>query len=119
MQRNLDLVRELLLAIEIKSWDEVVKSLVEKGYTEEQIGFHCYLIGDAGFACISDITAIHDSIPNATAVNLTWRGYEFLDSAREFKRWHKVQSALSKIGGGTVDVAIDLLKDYIKNDLGI
>ena len=118
MKRNLDLVRQLLLAVE-SSDEDVVASLVEKGYTEEQIGFHCYLLGDAGYAKVIDTTTIADAFPQATVLCLTWQGYEFLDAARESQRWKKAKGALGRVGSVSLDVVIDLLKQYAKQELGL
>lgn len=119
MERNLDLVRDLLLELEKTDFNSAVKQLIENGYSEESIGFHCYLIGDAGFAKVLDNTSIEDTLPKAIATHLTWHGYEFLDSIRDRSRWEKAKSALSNIGGGSIDIAWELLKEYMKDQLGI
>lgn len=119
MKRNLDLIRELVLALEAAPEVDAVQSLIAKGYTEEVIGFHCYLLGDAGYAKVIDVTTMGNVVPQALAVNLTWRGYEFLDSARENKRWAKAKGALGKVGSTSLDVVIDLLKTYAKQELGL
>ena len=119
MKRDLDLVRELLLALEGAPEVNAVESLVAKGYSEEAIGFHSFLLGDAGYARVFDTSTVMDTVPQAIASSITWRGYEFLDSARESKRWTKAKGALAKVGGTSLEVALDLLKDYAKNELGL
>ena len=116
--RNIDLIRELALAIATPE-TSVVDSLVAKGYTKEEIGFHSYLLGDAGYARVIDVFNMNDTIPQAIALNLTWKGYEFLDSARENRRWLKMKGALGKVGSTSLDVVIDLLKQYAKQELGL
>jgi len=58
-------------------------------------------------------------LPQALAINLTWKGYEFLDSARESNRWKKAKGALSKVGNTSFDVIVALLKEYAKQELGL
>jgi hypothetical protein len=119
VKRNLDLIRELVLAIEASPETDVVVSLVAMGYAEEEIGFHSYLLGDAGYAKVIDVTVMSNVLPQALALNLTWKGYEFLDSARENRRWVKVKGALGKVGSTSLDVVVDLLKQYAKQELGL
>jgi Hypothetical protein (DUF2513) len=119
VKRNLDLIRELVLALEAAPELDVVQSLEAKGYTEEEIGFHSYLLGDAGYAKVIDVTVMGNVVPQALALNLTWKGYEFLDSARESRRWAKAKGALGKVGSTSLDVVIDLLKAYAKQELGL
>lgn len=119
MKRDLDLIRELLLALEAAPEADPVESLIVKGYSKEKIGFHIYLLGDAGFARVADVSTMSDTMPQAMALNITWHGYEFLDSAREPERWSKAKAALSKVGGGSIEVAFELLKDYLKSELGL
>lgn len=119
MTRNLELIRDLLLAIEADPECGAVKCLVKKGYSEEEIGFHCYLLGDAGYAKVEDSSTTEDSYPQAIPLNLTWKGYEFLDAARESDRWKKLKSALNRVGAASFEVVLDLLKDYAKKELGI
>ncbi|WP_144289956.1 DUF2513 domain-containing protein [Ideonella sp. A 288] len=119
MKRNLDLIRDICLALESKSDQDIAESLRDKDYTDEEIGFHSYLLGDAGFAQVADTTTISDLLPQAIPLHLTWKGYEFLESAREDKRWAKAKGAIRKIGGTSIEVAFDLLKEYAKQELGL
>ncbi len=119
VKRNLDLIRELALAIEASPETDIADSLVAKGYAEEEIGFHCYLLGDAGYANVIDVTVVGSALQQALALNLTWKGYEFLDSARENRRWTKVKGALGKVGSTSLDVVVDLLKQYARQELGL
>jgi len=119
MKRDLELIRDLLFAIEASPEVDVVASLKEKGYSEEQIGFHSYLLGDAEYARVIDVTTMGHTMPQALALNLTWKGYEFLDSARESNRWKKAKGALTKVGNTSFDVIAALLKEYAKQELGL
>mgnify|MGYP001765773121 CR=1 FL=1 len=120
MKRDLELIRALCLALEAaEGGTDVESKLVESGYTPEQIGFHVYLLGDAGLAVVHDATALSDHLPRALAAHLTWRGYEFLEVAREDKRWSKAKAVLTKARGASLEVALELLKSYLKHEAGL
>jgi hypothetical protein len=112
MKRDLDLVREILLACEAEEHGFApiqFDKLMEKGYAEELIGFHCLLIGDAGLAVIEDLTNSGDESPNAAILYLTWAGYEFLEAARDDARWFKAKSIIATAKAATFEVAKNVL----------
>lgn len=120
MKRDLELIRALCLALEAAEGGDTVEArLVAAGYTPEQIGFHAYLLGDAGLAVVIDATSLSDHLPRALPAHLTWRGYEFLEAARGDKRWAKAKAILSKAGGASLDVALELLQSYLKREAGL
>ena len=74
MKRNLDLIRDLLLAIEASPENHLAQTLAARGYTEEETGFHVYLLGDAGYAQVIEVTTADSALPQALPANLTWKG---------------------------------------------
>ena len=89
------------------------------GYTQEEIGYHAVLLGEAGLAKVVEITALGDKSPQAKITQLTWAGHEFLDSARENKRWNQAKDLISNVGGASIQIWMMLLSDLIKKNLGI
>ncbi len=94
MQRNNELVRELLLFIEInkESYHDGFNSeqISIEAYDKHEIAYHCMLILDAGFLIgknSSSQTNIRVSIHG-----LSWHGHEFLDSVRDEEFWGKIKS---------------------------
>lgn len=69
------------------------------GYTEEQVGFHVHLLGEAGLLITADITALGDASPMALPSSLTNAGYNFLEHTRPQEVWEETQSVVEKIGG--------------------
>ena len=114
MKRDMDLIRGILLALESgESWGELSEC-------QSTIGYHCYLIVDAGLATGNDITCLSDDYPSFQLYSLTWAGHEFLDTARETKHWEKAKSLiLDKAGGASIAVWTKVLTNQIMFNLGI
>ncbi len=118
MKRDMDLIREILLAIEADEHGFAPKIEIP-GYTQEQIGYHAVLLGEAGLVQVVDVTSMGSKSPEAMVNRLTWAGHEFLDSARENKRWNQAKDMINKIGGVPIQVLIALLTELAKNSLGL
>jgi len=118
MKRDMDLIRAMLFAIEADEHGFVSKIEVP-GYTEEQINYHAYLLGEAGLAHVVDVTSFGDKSPEAIVRNLTWAGHEFLDSARENNVWNQAKEKISKFGGASLPVWLALLTELIKKQIGL
>jgi len=107
MKRDMDLVRKVLLELETKTRAGEIKI---EGYSDAQVGYHCYLIADAGLAVGGDVTPRGSEGPKWQLFHLTWAGHDFLDAAREPSRWEKAKSVVSRIGGVSMAVLIEILK---------
>ena len=118
MKRDMDLIREMLLAIEVHPSGFAPKIEIE-GYTQEQIGYHATLLGEAGLAVIHEVTGLGAKSPDARIVRLTWAGHEFLDSAREKQIWNQAKDMVKKVGGASIQVWLILLTELIKKQLGL
>jgi hypothetical protein len=118
MKRDLDLIREILFACEAHEHGRAPREfpeLVAKGYTPDQIGFHCHLIGDAGLAAVYDNSTRGDDSPQAIILYLTWAGYEFLEAARDDARWFKAKSIIATAKAATFEVAKNVLTNLAMN----
>jgi hypothetical protein len=104
MKRDLDLVRKILLAREAHPHGHAPNPLQIEGYTEEQVGFHAYLMEQAGLVEAGDITDCGAESPQAFVYSLTWDGYEFLEATRNEETWAKARRAASSAGGMVFDV---------------
>ena len=118
LKRDMDLIRAMLLAIEAHPSGFAPEIEID-GYTQEQIGYHATLLGEAGLAVILDETAFRDKSPQAKVIRLTWAGHEFLDSAREKNIWNQAKDKISKIGGATIPIWTAVLTEIIKKQLGL
>lgn len=119
MKRDLDLIRKMLLAVE-DGPSGYAPHLVFEGYTAEQVGYHAYLLIDAGLARGADVTSHSSNSPQAIVQSLTWEGHEFIDAARDDTRWQKAKSIVAEKGGGvTLDLLKALLVSLTKIALGL
>ncbi|MBA4104464.1 MAG: hypothetical protein C0485_01810 [Pirellula sp.] len=121
MKRDMELIRTILLAVE--SYEPDDDPLTFDGYSEEQVGFHCYLLGEAGLAEVMDATSLGDPTPMAEIRHLTWQGYEFLDAARDDTVWNQAKERLGSAGKSLLSVPLGvmtaLLIDEAKRRLGM
>lgn len=95
-------------------------SPVIDGYTEEQIGYHVYLMNQAGLITAVDTTTISDESPSAIPLSITWAGHDFLDSVKDETLWKKAKSVVIKPAAGVAfDVLVAWVKAEAKQRLGL
>lgn len=110
MKRDMELVREILLAIEASPSGFAPRPLQIRDYSAEQIGYHV-LIMDEGGLIEADVTTTKNSAsPGALAKRLTWQGHEFLDAARDPGIWKKAMGLVKEQAGS---VTIHTLKELL------
>ncbi|MFN0020776.1 MAG: DUF2513 domain-containing protein [Pirellulaceae bacterium] len=116
----MDLIRKILLTIEA---EEDAGGLAKDGYSEQEIGYHCWLILDAGLAEGSDVTCRDGLGSQAILYGLNWNGHEFLDAARDPGRWAKTMEKVKELGGaitfaGIKAILSTLMEQAAKASLG-
>jgi hypothetical protein len=120
MKRDMNLVREILIWTENNEHGRVGKNPEIEGYSEEEIGYHVYIMDQAGLLKAVDMTSLNDPSPSATLIELTWHGHEFLDAAKDDTIWAKAKNTLFKT---TTSITFDLLLEWLKaegrNRLGL
>ncbi len=115
MKRDMDLVRNILLAIEAEPTGYAPEKLVIEGYTKDQIGYHVFIMIEAGLIEGQDVTSMGSSCPVGVATRMTWHGHEFLDACRDLTRWNKAKGIVAKIGGATIEVFKQVLTELMVN----
>jgi hypothetical protein len=119
MKRDLELIRKMVLAIEDapSGW---APDLKVEGYSDAQVGYHAYLLIDAGLAKGEDASTMGSEAPEGFISCLTWAGHEFADAARDETRWKKAMGVVQEKGGTvTIGVLTQLLVALMKGALGI
>jgi len=120
VKRDLDLIRKLVLAVEASPTGYVRENIQIDGYTPEQIGYHSYLLVDAGLAEGVDATHTSCTSPMWRILHLTSSGHDFADAARDEGTWRKARGLVKdKAGGVTLDVMKQVLASVIKSALGV
>ena len=119
MKRNMDLVRDLLLAIEkhptLADGSQIlsVDSSEELGIQDhslEEIFYHLELLIKKGLID-GEITLLY------LISGLTWDGHDFLDSIRDPVIWQETKEGVKKAGGFSLELLSDLAKGLIKKKI--
>lgn len=118
MQRNMDLVRTILMRIEESpsGWAEPREIA---GFTHEQVGYHAHIMIEDGLIEGTDVTTLQSKGPEALPRALTWKGHEFLDLARDQRRWIQAKAIIGRVGSGPLSVWTKVLNDLVLKDLGV
>jgi len=112
MQRNMELVRQLLFEVEKNDDPYALIDPKIEGHNEVEISYHIMLLDQAGLLNAQDRSAI--GVFRWSAARLTWDGHEFLDAARDDATWKEATERLSEANPGPVfDVLKALLVDII------
>lgn len=131
MERNLDVIRNLLLQIEASGLgfiepDKIVK---ETSVEEEVVGYHLKLLYQAGFieaeifrgkeglAHSKKIQRDEDYIVYVKPWSLTWEGHEYLDTMRDPEIWKMTKDSVKEVGSFSLDTLKSVAKGFIKTKL--
>lgn len=111
MQRDSDLIRAILLAIEKDDHCEVLRLPDLDGFTDEAVHFHTRLLIEKGY--------LKTSLPDRTGrqpwvcIRLTWEGYDFLDAVRDPVIWRLVKRRAGKVGSWSIETLAAVAKAII------
>ncbi len=116
MQRDMDLVRALLLKLEgleqgasgiyVYEYQE----LAVDGYSLEQVRYHLDLLREARLVDQGGSGAMNQFMFR----RLTWAGHDFVDSVRDEEVWQKTRRGALSAGGWSVELIGDLAKGFIR-----
>jgi hypothetical protein len=86
----------------------------------EEVCEHILLLGDAGLAEVRDLRETSDDTSGVVIDRLTMTGHDFLDTARNDKRWKEVMTTVNEKGGAvTTGVLIQILSTLMKQSFGL
>lgn len=119
MKRNLDLVRDILRHMEAQEHGFSGRIQID-GYSDDQVGYHIYLMKQAGLLEAEKNTTVLDKSPSALPLNLTWDGHDFLDASRSESTWAKAkEKVIGVVEGVTFGVLLEWLKAEAKRQIGL
>ena len=120
MKRDMELVREVLLAVEQLPPNRGGNNVEIPGRDEEEVNYHIGLLEQAGLLEVYTVGIANRAQPYRWPTQLTWAGHDFLDAARNDSLWRKAVAKV-KDEGGTWSIAIlkSLLAKYAAEKLGI
>lgn len=119
MKREMDLVRAILIAMEEHEHGFAPTALKIPGYSEEQIGYHVYLMGQAGLLDVSDVSSLDGASPQAIPHSIRWNGHEFLANAREEKNWLQAKKLMKGAGEASFHIWQPVLAKIVTQSLGL
>lgn len=99
MQRDMDLVREILMELADSEAPLDARSLACDAHPLDEVAYHFELVIEAGLAKGSVAVAWDGARVGACLGSLTWEGNDFLDSVRDGRVWSRVKRAVGKAVG--------------------
>jgi hypothetical protein len=121
MKRDMELVRKILLAMEAEPSGSGPMYPQIEPYDLDMICHHIFIMGTGGLIEMSAEAPKSDgAVRRASALNLRWAGYEFLDASRDEGVWQEAKKRTSTLGGAvTIAVMVEVLKDIALRKLGL
>ena len=119
MRRDMDLLRLLLLKLEVLHEDAhsicyyQYEELMVEGFTQDQVAYHLDLATEAGLVDQGSSGAMNGFMFK----RLTWEGHDFVDAVRDNDIWKKTRQGANAAGGFSVDLLKDLAKGFIKKKI--
>jgi hypothetical protein len=115
MKRDIDLIKLLLREVEGEEPKPDLSS-----YSEPQILYHYGLMEEAGLIVAGLVRGGSGQVVGARIQRLTNLGHDFLDASRSDTVWAKFKQAVGKVGGSiSIPVAVELMKQLVKTELGL
>jgi glycerol dehydrogenase-like iron-containing ADH family enzyme len=107
MKRDVDVIREILLALELKGLHGLLSASTVKvdGVEPDLIVYNTMLLMDAGYIVARNAST--SMVKNYAIERMTHAGHEFLDAIREPNTWKATKAKILEIGGGTT---LDVVK---------
>lgn len=128
MKRDMELVRTILLTLAaVPEGQHIPNPLVIDGHSEQAVGHHVSLMGQAGLLKVADITATDNVCSQALPLEITWKGHDFIETMQSQEVWERTKQAMKEAGGGGFSmmmefgkkVAEGFLKKKLKDATGI
>ena len=124
MKRDMDVVRDVLLAFE-DSAEAVdrIDDLSISGHDRSVIWHHAMILADKGYLVDvhRDVRMSGDDyvllVQEGAEYRLSWDGHEYLDAVRDPKIWAKTKEGAKKVGSSSVDVLLAIARGLIKSKL--
>lgn len=128
MKRDTELCRMILLDIEGSERGVASMPLQQKARSDFTIGYHCWLLHDAGLIHGKDAYQPGEIRNNRTPprmipVHLTASGHDFIEACRDDTTWTVVKERAAVAGRALGTLTFDLIKalavDVAKKQLGL
>ena len=94
MQRDMELVRKILLKMEKEGSTKISINLSIDGYSMEEIAYHCKMLYEQNLISAYKGHYADNSLYSFSIGTLTWEGHDFIDSISDDGFWRKVKDTL-------------------------
>jgi hypothetical protein len=120
MRRDLNLVRDILMALEPLSvhYDKPVSlkigeaPLTFEGHSLEEVAYHFRIMVQGNLINHGGLS--QDGLTIQKYYGLSWHGHEVVDDVRNPKAWADTMTKMNKYGGAGMSVAWELAKAYMR-----
>ena len=107
MNRDLDLVRRILMDVADSGEPVDASAWVTDTVSRDLAGFHVLIMREAGLIDATIMAADNNPYYVCRVNRLTWEGADYLASVRSNKVWSEVKKRLATVGG---DAALAVVK---------
>ena len=120
MQRDLDLIREILLTVEASGPSDYIYEHHIADHEHNIVCAHMELLIEGGYAVGNPDHDAAGGYVGAYIARLTMEGHDYLDSVRDPQIYRETKSRLEKVGGAaSLAVVKEVAKTVVINALGI
>lgn len=120
MTRDMELVRQILVAVEARNDCFTFEELSIEGHEPPEVSGHLEMMAEAGYVEVEDLTTMGSGYRKLCPRRLTWAGHDFLDSVRNESVWTDVKRKIATQGGSLpFEVIKALAVSTVKAHLGL
>jgi hypothetical protein len=101
VQRDLDLVRRLLLIIEGERAHKAGVVPMVEGHDDTTVEYHLHLMQEAGLLCHFEAKTRDSYLEPDVFLRLSWAGHEWLELVRDIRHWQAAKNTLRQRCGGS------------------
>jgi hypothetical protein len=119
MQRDMELIREILLYLEQRQTFEEDELVQIDGYDHKVVIYHLILVAQAELI-IYDAdrsTSTPDRLIRVFPWGLSWHGHEFLEAIRDPEVWRRTKEGAQQIGNFGIDLITALAKGFVRKQV--
>ena len=113
MQRNMDLVRTILMRMEDNTSGWAPRDLGIKAFPPKEIGYHCHIMMQEGLIEGCDVTNSESSGSGSPPDQSDLGGPRVPRSVRDQERWNRAKAIVAKVGSAPISVWMKILSDLV------
>jgi hypothetical protein len=116
VQRDLDLVRRLLLIIEGERAHKAGVVPMVEGHDDTTVEYHLHLMQEAGLLCHFEAKTRDSYLEPDVFLRLSWAGHEWLELVRDVRHWQAARQKLRQRTGCSSFLLLRTLLEHEAKD---